>query len=218
MRLSIQNAAEIAEQSYLIANMIKRGQIPPQVKAHLNRKGAQAQMMKQGVLVIPGTNELLDWFVNFDVYRIMGRNYKRNEKGKSRTGAVFHAGFLRHANTLYTFAKENNAQYVIGHSLGAATAQILGTSLGIPAIGFASPRVKKGAGKLKNEGLVLNICRMDDLVTRVPPSEAGFRRLGKSVRMTPAVTNPGMDHSMKHYLQSLKDHIGAPGLPKRWPS
>lgn len=218
MQLSVKNAAELAEQSYLIADRIKRGRVPPEVKAHINRKGAQAYMMKRGVLVVPGSNELLDWFRNFDIYRIMGRNYRRDERGKGRTGAVFHAGFLRHATTLYAFAKENNAQYVIGHSLGAATAQILGTSLGIPAVGFASPRVKRGRRKLKNESKVLNICRMDDLVTRLPPSEAGFRRLGLSVRMTPAVTNPGLDHSMTHYLQALDDHVGAPGLPKRWPA
>jgi len=128
MQLSLKNAAQMAEQSYLIADRIKAGRVPAEVKAHMARRGAQAHMMKHGVLIIPGTNELLDWFVNFDVYRIMGRKFRRDERGRGRTGAIFHAGFLRHANAIYRFAKDNNAQFVIGHSLGAATAQILGTS------------------------------------------------------------------------------------------
>lgn len=211
------NAAELAAQSYAIADMIKGGNVPSQVKAHVSIRGAQAQMMDKGVMVVPGSNELLDWFSNFDVYNIVGRRFQRRDKAKGNNGAVFHAGFLRHASKLQGFAKEHDARFIIGHSLGAATAQILGTALGIPAIGFASPRVKQGAGKLKKEGGVLNICRADDLVTRVPPSEAGFRRLGTSVRLVPGVTNPGMDHSMDHYIASLEEHVSAKGLPKHWP-
>ena len=216
MRLSVMNAAEMAEQSYDIAKMLKRGRVPGAIKAHINKSGAQAQMMAHGVMVIPGSNEVMDWFTNFDVYRILGKNFGRRDKGRGSTGAVLHAGFLRHANKLQRFAKDNGARFIIGHSLGAATAQILGVSLGVPAIGFASPRVKFGPGKLKKESKVLNICRADDLVTRVPPSEAGFRRLGTSVRLVPGKTNPGMDHSMEHYIASLKEHVSAKGLPKNW--
>lgn len=216
MRLSVMNAAEMAAQSYDIAKMVQRGRVPGAIKAHINTSGAQAQMMAHGVMVIPGSNEMHDWFTNFDVYRILGRTFGRKDKARGSTGAVFHAGFLRHAAKLQRFARDNHARFLIGHSLGAATAQILGTSLGIPAIGFASPRVKFGAGKLKNESKVLNICRADDLVTRVPPSEAGFRRLGRSVRLVPGNTNPGMDHSMDHYIAALKEHVSAKGLTKHW--
>ena len=217
MRISIMNAAELAAQSYDITDMIKAGQVPGAVKAHISVKGAQAQMMDHGVMVIPGSNELLDWFTNFDVYKILGSRFGRRDRQKGSRGAVFHEGFLRHASRLQGFARDNGAKFIIGHSLGAASAQILGTALGVPAIGFASPRVKLGAGKLKNESKVLNICRADDLVTRVPPSEAGFRRLGKTVRLVPPKTNPGMDHSMPEYIESLKTHVSAPGLPKSWP-
>lgn len=217
MRLSVMNAAEMAEQSYMIAKKIKRGQVPGAVKAHIAVAGAQAQMMAHGVMIIPGTNELLDWFTNFDVYRILGRKFGPRSKDRGPRGAVFHAGFVRHAGRLQKFARENGARYIIGHSLGAASAQILGTALGIPAIGFASPRVKLGSGKLKHESRVLNICRIDDLVTRVPPSEAGFRRLGKTVRLVPGKTNPGLDHSMENYIASLNEHVSAAGLPKHWP-
>ncbi len=215
--LSVMNAAQMAAQSYDITRMIQMGRVPEAVKAHVDIAGAQAHMMAHGVMVIPGSNDLLDWFNNFDVYRILGKSFRRGQKGRGSTGAVFHAGFLRHASRLQRFAKDNHVQFLIGHSLGAATAQILGASLGVPATGFASPRVKFGRGRLKNEGLVLNICRADDLVTRVPPSEAGFRRLGKTVRLVSKATNPGMDHSMDHYIDALKEHVSAHGLPQSWP-
>jgi len=217
MSIPILNAAELAAQSYDITKMIKKGQVPAAIKAHIDVSGAQAQMMAHGVMVIPGSNELLDWFTNFDVYKILGRRFARRDRAKGSRGAVFHEGFLRHASRLQGFARDNGARFIIGHSLGAATAQILGTALGVPAIGFASPRVKFGSGKLKNEKLVLNICRADDLVTRVPPSEAGFRRLGQTVRLVPPQTNPGMDHSMPHYIEAIQTHVSAPGLPKKWP-
>lgn len=218
MKLSVMNAAEMAQQSYLIAKRIKAGRVPGAVVAHTGKRGAQAHMMKHGVMIVPGSNELLDWFQNFDVYRIAGRSFGKRDKGRGHNGAMFHEGFQRHAARLQSFARDNHARYIIGHSLGAATAQILGTALGIPAIGFASPRVRFGGGKLKNEGGVLNICRIDDLVTRVPPSEAGFRRLGLTVRLVSARTNPGMDHSMEHYIAALNEHVSAEGLPKTWPA
>jgi len=208
MRLTVMNAAEMAEQSYHITKMIKMGRVPGAVKAHIDVAGAQAHMMSHGVLVIPGSNDILDWVTNFDVYKILGKTFGRKEKARGSRGAVFHAGFLRHASRLQRFAKDNQAEYVIGHSLGAAAAQILGTSLAIPAVGFAAPRVKFGSGKLKHEHRVLNI---------VPPSEAGFRRLGLSVRLISGATNPGMDHSMAHYITALKEHVSAEGLPKAWP-
>ena len=139
-----------------------------------------------------------------------------HQSSKHRTGAFFHSGFYKHAGLILEFAKDNKAQFIIGHSLGAAAAQILGTSLNVPTVGFASPRVKKGNGRLKNEKRVLNICRVDDLVTRVPPSEVGFRRLGRSVRLVPPKNNPGMDHSMPNYIDALGyDTFGGP-LPRTW--
>lgn len=216
MRLTIQNCAEMAQQSYAIAKKIKGGEVPDAVKAHLDERGAQALMLAHGVLVIPGSNELSDWFRNFDVYHILEKVFNARGRAKSRTGAVFHEGFYNHARLIKGFARQHQAQFVIGHSLGAAAAQIIGAELGIPAVGFASPRVKLGRRKLKHEGLILNICRSDDLVTRVPPSETGFRRLGETYRMIPPENNKGMDHSMDHYIDALAFKAFEGNLPKTW--
>ena len=217
MQLPLMNAAAIAAQSYSISARIAAGDVPVEVKAHLDRKGAQAFILDHGVLVIPGTNELLDWFKNFDVYRIAERVFGPRDQARGNNGVVFHEGFLRHASIVNTFAQKHDVRFIIGHSLGAAATQILATSMNVPGIGFASPRTKRGMRLLKNEEKVLNICRLDDLVTRVPPSEAGFRRLGVTVRIAPKETNPGMDHSMQNYINVLNEHAGRPDIPDRWP-
>ena len=216
MRLKILNCAELVGSSYGLVKAIKRNQIPPNVVDHMNHRGAQAVMLDHNVLVIPGSNELVDWFRNFDTFRIAGQRFNARAATRHKTGAFFHSGFYKHAGLILEFAKDNRAKFIIGHSLGAAAAQILGTSLNVPTVGFASPRVKKGNGRLKNEDKVLNICRVDDLVTRVPPSEVGFRRLGQSVRLIPPQTNPGMDHSMPHYIDALKFDTVDGALPRTW--
>ena len=216
MRLTIENCADLALKSYAAAKALKRGRSAQGVVAHLDRRGAQAMMLDHKVLLIPGSNELVDWMRNVNVYNILGKRYKAKASAKSKTGAVLHSGFNSHANLIGKFAKEHDAQFVIGHSLGAATAQILGSWLGVPAVGFASPRVKLGSRRVKNESKILNICRLDDLVTHVPPSEIGFRRLGKTVQLIAPETNPGLDHSMPNYIAALDFDTLGDALPRAW--
>ena len=216
MRLTIENCADLALKSYAAAKAIKRGRTAQGVVAHLDRRGAQAMMLDHKVLLIPGSNELVDWMRNVNVYNILGKRYKAKASAKSKTGAVLHSGFNSHANLIGKFAKEHDAQFVIGHSLGAATAQILGSWLGVPAVGFASPRVKLGSRRVKNESKILNICRLDDLVTHVPPSEIGFRRLGKTMQLIAPETNPGLDHSMPNHIATLDFDTLGDALPRAW--
>lgn len=212
MKLTITECAELARDSYAASE----GKMPSLVKTSFDKKRAQAVVTKNDILLIPGTNQLSDWFTNFDVFDIIGKKFRAKDAAKSKTGAMFHAGFWEHAMNLHGFAKENKVKFIIGHSLGAATAQILGVALNVPAVGFASPRVKKGKRKLKYENQILNICRADDLVTRVPPSEAGFRRLGKTVRLVPPSVEKGLDHSMNDYLKALSFSPFEGELPKSW--
>ena len=216
MRLSIAHCADLVAGSYSAVKQKKRGRNTQGVVAYLDKKGAQALMLEHNVLVIPGSNEVIDWIRNVNVYNILGKKYKAKAQAKSRTGAILHSGFNRHATLVSAFAKENDAKFIIGHSLGAATAQILGSWMGVPAVGFASPRVKLGPRKVKNESKILNICRMDDLVTRVPPSEMGFRRLGRTVRLVAPEPNPGLDHSMERYIEALSFETLEGRLPRTW--
>lgn len=216
MRLSIAQCADLVADSYTAVKNKKRGRNTQGVAHYLDKRGAQAVMLAHDVLVIPGSNELIDWIRNVNVYNILGKTYKAKAQAKSRTGAILHSGFNQHANLIAKFAKEHDAKFIIGHSLGAATAQILGSWMGVPAVGFASPRVKLGLRGVKNEHKVLNICRLDDLVTHVPPSEVGFRRLGKTVQLVAPAANPGLDHSMPNYIKALGYETLGEKLPRTW--
>lgn len=216
MSISIAQCANLVAGSYDAVKHKNPVKTVPGVVHYLDNKGAQALMLDHNVLVIPGSNEVIDWIRNVNVYNILGKRYKAKSQAKSKTGAILHTGFNRHADLVSKFAKEHDAKFIIGHSLGAATAQILGSWMGVPAIGFASPRVKLGPRKVKNESKVLNICRWDDLVTHVPSSQLGFRRLGKTIHLVASETNPGLDHSMDHYIEALGFETLGAQLPKTW--
>ena len=216
MRISIRDCAKLARDSYDLSDAIKDGRAVSGVKNSFDDKGGQALVTVDNVLLIPGTNERSDWIKNFNVINIFGKKFNARDTAKSTTGATFHAGFWHHASQLHRFARDNDVKFIIGHSLGAAAAQILGVVMDVPAVGFASPRVKRGEHKVRHENRILNICRADDLVTRVPPSEAGFRRLGTTVRLIPPEINDGIDHAMKHYIKALDFEAFDEGLPKAW--
>lgn len=216
MRLSIEKCANLVAGSYAAVKHKNPVKTVPGVVEYLDNKGAQALMLDHKVLVIPGSNEVIDWIRNVNVYNILGKKYKAKSQAKSKTGAILHTGFNRHADLISKFAMEHDAKFIIGHSLGAATAQILGSWMGVPAVGFASPRVKLGARKVQNESKILNICRLDDLVTHVPPSEVGFRRLGKTVQLVAPKANPGLDHSMPNYIKALGYDTLGTKLPRTW--
>lgn len=216
MRVKISDCAQLALNSYDLSKAASKGMDVDGIKESFDEKGAQAVITKDDILLIPGTNQFSDWFKNFDVYNILGERFSARATSRSSSGAQFHAGFWRHSIQLHEFAKDNKVKFIIGHSLGAAAAQILGVILDVPAVGFASPRVKRGKGKVRHENRILNICRADDLVTRVPPSEAGFRRLGMSVRLMPPSVEKGIDHTMPDYVNALSFEAFDNDLPKVW--
>ena len=59
--------------------------------------------------------------------------------GKAAGNAIWHKGFAGHAETIANKLGALRPTYIVGHSLGAAAAQILGCVYGVPAIGFTSP-------------------------------------------------------------------------------
>ncbi|MEO0991355.1 MAG: hypothetical protein AAFX00_10450 [Pseudomonadota bacterium] len=188
------------------------------VTASIDEEGAQAYMLSNGILVIPGTNELSDWFrFNFDVYdRDQDSNFVIKEH-RGASGRRYHAGFLNHARKIFDFAKPLKPKLIIGHSLGAASAQIVGWSLKCPTIAFASPRVIRGRSELKYENIVLNICRTDDLVTQVPPAILGFQHIGQVFWMSPRGREFGEDHRIDQYVDMMKARHVRNHLPEKWP-
>ena len=162
----------------------------------LNKGGIQAYVFKHNNkpgLLIEGSNERSDW-VKFNF-----RFWPKKCKGSTR---YWHKGFLNHANVAYRFAKDKNITFVLGHSLGAAAAQIVGSSLCVPTMAFASPRPLRDF-QPKGHGFVQNICRTDDLVCFVPFKLWGYKHVGQTHWLKPKKRNKGQDHSIEHYIRIL---------------
>ena len=186
-----------------------------QVSQSYNVDGVQAYFLPDKTLLVPGSNEVSDYpRYNLKTEAIWSQNLS---KGTGASGTKWHAGFLDHARAVYNFVVFLNPKRLIGHSLGAASVQIAGASLGVPTIAFASPRTKFGRPYFKGEGWVVNINRTDDIVCRVPPRTTGFRHLGSQYWVRPAQNNPGEDHSMKNYVSILQDNGASNFVPKQWP-
>ena len=161
-------------------------------KVRFNVAGVQAVLLTDGTLVIPGTNEHSDWAdFNFNV-----------TSGDS--GRKWHAGFLKHAQLVFTFAK-------------GATAKIVACSLGIPALCFASPQPIRGRTRFKGEHRITNICRTDDAVTDLPFKFLGFRHLGKVHQLYPGEKQSAGSHKLKDYVRAMKQGRARPALPASWP-
>jgi len=210
--ISIQDAALLAQQAY---DPRRYPSVSAKISRTLDKGDVQAVMLNDGTLLIAGSNSIADYAkFNMQAFKVLGQRFQildgDTEKGASRTR--WHQGFLTHAKVIYDFVGAQVPRLISGHSLGAASAQILCKTWGVPAVGFASPRPHFGKGRLKNEGGMLNICRTDDSVCFVPP---GFRRLGKTIMLKPQQPHHGLDHSMENYIGMLKFDIL--GMPAQWP-
>lgn len=186
------------------------------VQMRIDIRGVQAVYLKDGTLVIPGTNELADWF-EFNFNLVSPTDGHGFEVVPGDSGAQWHAGFLEHAQTVYAFAKPLQPKLIVGHSLGAASAQIVGLSLRVPTIAFASPRTHRGKTRLAGEGWVVNICRADDSVCHVPPNFLGFRHIGSVYWIAPEQIEDGIDHGVDHYIALLGAEKAKSRLPATWP-
>jgi len=144
------------------------------------------------VCALYGTNERSDWCTNLDIVPARGARY------------WWHRGFLRYAEAVYDFAREFSPRFVIGHSLGGATAQILSVSMPYASCyAYGAPRVRLGGGHVEGEGRVVVLNRPDDRVTRMPRF---FRHLGV-VLEAPHERSPFKeDHSISRYRDGLRVH------------
>jgi hypothetical protein len=207
--MDLMDAARLAENSY------KGSAHLPPIRLNINESHVQAFLLMDNTLVIPGSNELVDYTKS---NLVTGKQKISWDKmGKAAGNAIWHKGFAGHAATIANKLGTLRPTFIIGHSLGAAAAQILGCIYGVPAIGFASPMPRHGKTRLKHEGLVLNVVRNDDIVCRMPPKNFGFRRVGNTEVMHPASSNPGEDHSMPHYIKLMEIERRQGKIVKSWP-
>ena len=189
--------------------------------------GVEAYMLSNDCLLIPGSNSLNDYLrFNLRVWGLGRRRLSfredakqqsvdtRTKLGFSRT--IWHQGFLKHANKIYKWIGDDPHDWpkmIIGHSLGAAAAQILSKTWAAPAIGFAAPRPRKSTGKIVLDELSLSICRDDDIVCFLPSS---FHRMGQTRTLRHKDPKDGLNHSMKAYIDALENRAPHLGIPTTW--
>ncbi|MEM1266110.1 MAG: hypothetical protein AAGI50_08855 [Pseudomonadota bacterium] len=197
--MKILEALELMERAY---------KSKPRGKYSMDTKGVQARLYgREKALVIEGTNEFSDWLrFNFNVLI-----EREPEIGDS--GARYHQGFYNYAEKVYYFAKpiQDRIDVVIGHSLGAAAAQIVGASLGKPTLSIGAPKpYVKGTGPVPGAEYVTNLNRDDDAVTKVPGMLLGFlpfEHIGHVWNLDPKDDDElGEDHRVNHYIDLIKRH------------
>lgn len=210
MQMSLTEAADLAEKSYL-----GPAALPP-LKAK-NTDTAQAYLTMDDVLVIPGTNEISDW----TKYNLQAFNAKGSQVGwaganPAIAAAIWHFGFARHALEVAIFLGARQPKFIIGHSLGAGSAQILACHYQVPTVCFASPRPRFGVDKLPGEGWAINLVNNEDIIGAILAEEAGFRRVGSVRGLNPTATG-GLHHSMADYIPALKARLATGSLNPFWP-
>lgn len=192
----------------LIAMDYERDDIDPviqnsaEIGDRLSFKGVHAAIIHglncdDKILIIRGTDQFTDW-LRYNFHTFTNSNAEFGEK------YLWHSGFLSYARVCYEFARGKGITEVIGHSLGAAAVQIVAPSLNVPGMAFASPRPLFGTLQPANGDRVVNYCRPDDLVTKLPPSFLGFNHVGAVNWLMPKTIHIGEDHRILHYLELLE--------------
>ena len=213
MSFPIKDAAILAEASYTPGAIHQ-----PAIMHSCPHDDVQAHLLEGNILLLPGSNSFDD-YKNFNLRPIrLGKRKLRMDDNKAEpgeSGTVWHQGFLAYAAEIFHWLIQKGAapSFVIGHSLGAAAAQILAKSYNVPAIGFAAPRTKFSRGPVKHHRQCLLINRRDDIVPRLPGS---FFHMGQVKNLSPAVKRPLPAHAMRHYRAIVDEAQAAGTLPKKW--
>lgn len=210
VRMALMEAAELARQSYFGPDSL------PPLKAK-NTDTAQAYLTMDDVLVIPGTNEFADW----TKYNLQAFNAKGSQVGWAGANpaigaAIWHFGFARHALEVVIFLGARQPKFIIGHSLGAGSAQILACHYQVPTVCFASPRPRFGTDTLPGEGWAINLVNNEDIIGAILAAEAGFRRVGSVRGLSPTATG-GLHHAMADYKPALAARLATGSLDPVWP-
>ena len=211
-RIRLRDAATLAQACYK-AREIRS----PRIVDSLDKSGVQAHLTENGILLLPGSNSVLDYLhFNLRVFNVGHKKYRLSDGTTERgaSGTRWHQGFLVYSRIVHGWMGSRRPRLIIGHSLGAAATQILSKSYNVHGIGFASPRPKKGGGRVRHDDKCLSICRVDDTVCAMAPN---FNHLGQAKFLEPPATNFGMDHSMENYRKILDSNKGPDRIPESWP-
>lgn len=210
----LKDAATLAAASYKSGRIVS-----PRVIKSLDHGDVQAHLLDGNILLLPGSNSVRD-YVKFNLrplrlgnQRLVLKNATDSEKGAS--GTKWHQGFLRYSIEIFEWLKreEVTPNYIIGHSLGAAAAQILSKTYNAPAIGFAAPRPKWSKHGVVQDGRCLLVNRTDDPVPKVPSS---YHHMGKTKLFKSVKHKSIFAHSMDHYINIINEDATFKVLPEKW--
>jgi hypothetical protein len=184
---------------------------------YIEDEDAEAYLLNNGLLLIPGSNTAWDYLrYNFRLLNVGGNTYKvKNGATGEMYGRVWHQGFLAHAMVIHKKFNSKPPTFIIGHSLGAAAAQVLSMVWGVPAICFAAPRLYAGGMAINNSQKCLCVWRGDDPVGSLPGRR--FRHAGKSLRLGESKTFGLLNHHMRHYDAAVTDPNHKSVVPAVWP-
>ena len=209
----IKDAATLAEASYKAGRIVS-----PKIRVSLNHDDVQAHLLEGNILLLPGSNSVRDYLkFNLRPLRLGGKQIRLRdgdtEKGAS--GTRWHQGFLRYSKVIYDWLETENIRpnFIIGHSLGAAAAQILSKSYDTPAIGFAAPRPKRTRNRVVKDGRCLLLNRSDDIVPKVPSE---FSHMGRATLFKTKVDKRFMAHAMPRYVAIVDEAVQAQKIPEIW--
>lgn len=209
----VKEAAKLAAHSY---NVRAESNLKSMISDECPVAGVEATLLNNGFLLIPGSNSLSDFLqFNLRVWNIGNVKFDlaATTAVRGASGTIWHQGFFAHAKAIYDWMGDRRPILIIGHSLGAASAQILSKSWARTSIGFAAPRPRKARGQIANDELSLSINRSDDVV---PGRPSTFSHMGTVRKLRHKSRKPGLNHSMHAYIDALDNHIGADKIPDVW--
>lgn len=178
-------------------------------------------------LVVTGSSGMTDYlFYNLRPFRPLPDMPEIDQLIGDLPKRAFHKGFLLHAARILRFLGDDRPDFITGHSLGAASAQILGTALGVPTICFAPPQVIKRRFLKRPEFRdpnhpqwnVYNLAWKQDFVTH-GYRHAGMRCLGHRTVVDFGDKKGSIEHFVKDYHHIvISDSLSpTPQLPPAWP-
>lgn len=214
VRYPVREAAKLAAHAY---NPRASRTLAPMIVDECPAPGAEAYLLNNGFLLIPGTNSLLDHFrFNFRPLRVGHQTYDLRTGSTTRgaSGTIWHQGFFAHAKAIYDWMGSRRPTLIIGHSLGAASTQILSKSWARTGIGFAAPRPRKTLGNNAGEQLCLSVCRVDDPVCALVSQ---FHHMGRAPYLVHKRPRFGLNHNMAAYIDAIDNNKGTDPLPRSWP-
>ncbi|MFQ6547431.1 hypothetical protein AADZ90_005695 [Aestuariibius sp. 2305UL40-4] len=214
-RIKLAEAAALVDASYSIGRCdILKDRL---ARDPLDHWDVQAVLIDDGTLLIPGSNHYRDYIkFNLGHFRFGDGKYRMSDLARQQdgSGALWHRGFFAHAKVIHDWLGDRPPKRIIGHSLGAASAQILSQKWKVPTLCFASPRPHYGHHPLVDERWTMNICRDGDPVIGFPGK---FRHVGAVTMLKSGMRGFALRHAMPHYRRLLLEHAANPKLPVHWP-